>query len=236
MASCFSFTSSRDRCYQYSFTRAGLKATTTDLGEGTVIHCWVPRKHKDAKPTVLLIHGFGANALWQWDYFIDSLMDKFNVYIPDLIFFGESYTSRSDRTEAFQARSIMSVIRVFGVSRMSVAGISYGGFVAYSMAAQYPEVVEKVVLCCSGVCLEEKDMDDGLFKVNNIEEAASILCPQTPEKLKQLMNLSFYKPAKHVPSCFLKDFIHVSSLNFPNDHVWLCSRYALSIDLFIGFS
>ncbi|GAB2283382.1 hypothetical protein Dimus_017896 [Dionaea muscipula] len=209
MANCFSFTSSVDRCYQCSFNHAGLKSTTTDLGEGTVIHCWAPKKHEDAKPAILLIHGFGANAMWQWDYFIGSLARRFNVYVPDLIFFGQSYTTQPERTEAFQAQCLMKMMQVSGVQRMSVAGISYGGFVAYSMAAQFPEVVEKVVLCCTGVCLEEKDVDEGLFQVHSAEEAASILCPQTPEKLKQLMKLSFRKPVAPLPSCFLNDFIHV---------------------------
>ncbi|GAB4848705.1 hypothetical protein Ancab_003430 [Ancistrocladus abbreviatus] len=209
MASCFSYTASRDRCYQYSFTNAGLRSTTIALGEGTVIHCWAPKKHKDAKPTILLIHGFGANAMWQWGYFIDRLIPKFNVYVPDLLFFGDSYTTRPERTEAFQAQCLLSVMKTVGVHRMSVAGISYGGFVAYSIAAQFPEAVEKVVLCSAGVCLESKDMDEGMFKVSSLEEAGNILLPQTPDKLRQLMRLSFYKPIKNVPSCFLNDFIHV---------------------------
>lgn len=96
-----------------------------------------------------------------------------------------------------------------GVRRMSLVGISYGGFVGYSMAAQFPEAVEKIVLCCTGVCLEEKDMEDGLFKVANLDEAADILLPQTPERLRQLMKFSFVKPARGVPTIFLTDFIHV---------------------------
>ena len=93
--------------------------------------------------------------------------------------------------------------------RMSLVGISYGGFVGYSMAAQFPEAVERVVLCCAGVCLEEKDMKDGLFKVPDLDEAASILLPQKPEKLRQLISLSFVKQARVMPSWFLSDFINV---------------------------
>jgi hypothetical protein len=42
-------------------------------------------------------------------------------------------------------------------------------------------VIEKLVLCCAGVCLEEIDMKNGLFKVSSLEEASSILLPQTPD-------------------------------------------------------
>lgn len=99
--------------------------------------------------------------------------------------------------------------RVGVVGKVHVMGMSYGGFVAYSMAVQYPERVQKVVIACSGVCVEESDMDKGLLSVKSIDDATSILLAQTPEKLKELIRMAFFKPPKSVPSCFLNDFIDV---------------------------
>ncbi|TXG60188.1 hypothetical protein EZV62_014761 [Acer yangbiense] len=209
MAKCFSLTESRDWCYRFSFKNAGLKSSTVDLGDGTIMHCWIPKTHKTNKRTVCLIHGIGANAMWQWGDVISPLISKFNVYVPDLLFFGESYTTGPERSEAFQARCVMGLIEAHGVERLMVVGISYGGFVAYSMAAQFSEKVERVVLICAGVTMEEKDMEQGLFKVNSVDEASEILFPQTPEKMKQLLTLTFYKPPKSIPSCFVNDYIHV---------------------------
>ncbi|KAL3527642.1 hypothetical protein ACH5RR_012298 [Cinchona calisaya] len=207
MAKCFSFTSSRNSCYKFSFSNAGLKSSTKDLGDGTIMYSWIPKTHKENRPTLLLIHGIGANAMWQWNEFISPLSTKFNIYVPDLLFFGESYTTRPERTEAFQAECVMRTMEAHGVKKMSIVGISYGGFVGYSMAVQFPEAIEKLVIGCAGVCLEEKDMEEGMFKVKSVEEAVSILLPQSPQKLRELMKLSFYKPQKNVPSCFLTDFI-----------------------------
>ncbi|KAI3846656.1 hypothetical protein MKX03_012058, partial [Papaver bracteatum] len=175
MTKCFSFTASRDWWYRYTFSYAGLKSVTTNLGEGRMMHFWIPKIIKPKKPNLVLIHGFGANAI----------------------------------TEHFQAQCLKKLMESFEVQKMSLVGASYGGFVGYSLASQYPDAIEKVVLCCSGVCLEEKDMKDGLFKVSDIEEAASILLPQTPDKLRTLVKMSFVKPAaaKTVPSYFLHDFI-----------------------------
>ncbi|KAJ9170366.1 hypothetical protein P3X46_018478 [Hevea brasiliensis] len=209
MAKCFSFSASRDSCYRYFFTKAGLKSSTTDLGDGTVMHCWVPKTHFPAKPSLVLIHGFGANAMWQFNDFIPPLKSKFNLYVPDLLFFGDSYTTRPERTEAFQAQCIMALMDALNVKNMDLMGLSYGGFVAYSMAAQFKERVGRVVLGCAGVCLEEKDMEEGMFKVKTVDEAISILLPQSPEKVRQLMRLSFHKPPKPAPTCFLSDFIEV---------------------------
>ncbi|KAL5556108.1 hypothetical protein UlMin_038344 [Ulmus minor] len=207
MARCFSLTAMRDRCFRYSFSTAGLKSTTTDLGDGTFMHCWVPKWRKENKPTLLLVHGIGANAMWQWNDFISPLVSHFNLYIPDLLFFGDSHTTRPERSEAFQARCVAALMESHGVKSMNVIGISYGGFVGYSLAAQFKERVDRLVICCAGVCMEEKDMEKGLFQVKSVDEAVGILLPRTPEKVRDLIRLSFYKPIKGVPSCFLDDFI-----------------------------
>lgn len=154
--------------------------------------------------------------MWQWDTFLDALTPNFNVYIPDLVFFGESHTTRPERSESFQAQTLMALMTQLGVEKMTVAGISYGGFVGYSLAAQFPDAVERIALCSSGVCLEEKDMSSKMFKVPDIEEAGRILVPETPEKLRELVKLSFYKPMwmELVPSCFLRDYIHVMETEY----------------------
>ncbi|KAA8545611.1 hypothetical protein F0562_020395 [Nyssa sinensis] len=213
MMSCLSFTASKDWFYRYFFAFTGLRSVSTDFGDGTIMHCWVPKTHKQAKPTLLLVHGFGANAMWQYSEVLRHLAPFFNIYVPDLLFFGDSYTTRPDRTESFQAQCVMKLMEAQGVQKMSLVGISYGGFVCYSTAVQFPEAVDRLVLCCTGVCLEEKDMEEGLFRVADLEEAASILMPQTPEKLRELMKLSFVKPTKGVPSCFLSDFIDLNLIS-----------------------
>ncbi|KAF8377316.1 hypothetical protein HHK36_030691 [Tetracentron sinense] len=216
MGKCFSFTALRNWCYRRSFANSGLRSTITDLGDGTVMHCWVPKTHKENKPTLLLVHGFGANAMWQWnDLLGEYFISHFNIYVPDLLFFGDSVTTRPERTESFQAQCVMRVMEAHGVSRMILIGISYGGLVGYSLASQFPDAVERLVLCCAGVCLEEKDAREGQLKVWNSEEAESILLPQTPEKARELMQYSFFKPLKIMPSCFLRDFIDV-----------MCTEYA----------
>ncbi|GMY17291.1 isoform 2 of monoacylglycerol lipase abhd6 [Fagus crenata] len=214
MSKCFfSFTESKNWCYRSAFTKSGLRSTFTDLKDGTVMHCWVPnpetRKEAESKPNLLLIHGQGANALWQWADIIRHVTPYFNVYVPDLVFFGDSFTTRPERTESFQAECVMRVMEANSVRKLSLVGLSYGGFVGYSMAAQFKDVVERVVICCAGVCMEENDLRDGVFRVSDLEEAVRILVPQTPEKLKELMGYTLFRPPPFglLPSCLLTDFI-----------------------------
>ncbi|KAK9742609.1 hypothetical protein RND81_03G185500 [Saponaria officinalis] len=217
MSCCVSFTALKEWCLRSSFSNSGLRSTKTDLGDGTVMHCWVPKQHQHSKPNLLLIHGFGASALWQWADVVAQMTPHFNVYVPDLVFFGESYTTRPDRTDLFQGQCLIRLMEAHSVTaRFSVVGLSYGGFVAYAMASQvqFENIVEKVVICCSAVCMEEKDIVEGRFKVADLESAADILLPQTPEKLKELISFTLVKPPKILPGCLLNDFIHIMCVDY----------------------
>ncbi|KDP41386.1 hypothetical protein JCGZ_15793 [Jatropha curcas] len=209
MTRCFSITEAKNRCHRSTFTKSGLRSTITDLKDGTVMHCWIPNSPTDSKPNLLLIHGLGANALWQWGDVIRHFTPHFNVYVPDLVFFGESFTTRPERTESFQAQCVMRVMEANSVRKLSLIGLSYGGFVGYSIAAMYTEVVERVVICCSGICMEDKDLVEGVFAVSDLEEAASILVPLRAKKLRELVGYTFNRPPPVglIPDCFLVDFI-----------------------------
>ncbi|KAM7253162.1 hypothetical protein ACFE04_025780 [Oxalis oulophora] len=219
MTKCFiSLTEARNICYRSTFTKSGLQSTTTDLLDGaTTMHCWIPKTPILTKPNLLLIHGFGPNALWQWGDVIHKLTSFFNVYVPDLVFFGGSYSTKPDRTEQFQAECVMKLMEMNSVKKMSVVGLSYGGFVVYTLAAMYKEAVERVVVCAAGVCMEEKDISQGLFVVSDVEEAVRVLVPQTVDKLKELIGYTMYKPPPMglLPSCLLSDFIETMC----NDYV-----------------
>ncbi|GAB2224263.1 hypothetical protein Droror1_Dr00005015 [Drosera rotundifolia] len=211
MPKCFSVIRLLDKLFSTVFTHSGLRHAATDLGDGTMMHCWVPTRPVPSKPNLVLLHGFGANTKWQWSKTICKLVPHFNVYVPDLVFFGRSTTTRPDRTDAFQAECVMRVLEAHHVKKVSAAvGLSYGGYVAYSMAATYgPEVVERVVICCCGVVVEEKDLREGVFVVGEVDLAAEVLTPQTPEKMMEMLGYVAYKKPSSVPTCLLNDFIDV---------------------------
>ncbi|KAJ4872292.1 alpha/beta-Hydrolases superfamily protein [Raphanus sativus] len=209
MTGCFSFSEIIERTYKSGFKRSGLRPVTVDLKDGTVVHFWVSKTRPESKPNLLLIHGLGASAIWQWYDVARRLSPHFNLFIPDLVFFGGSSTTRPERSDVFQAQTLMRALEAQSVKRFSLVGLSYGGFVGYRMAAMYGDAVVKVVICCAAVCVEEKDMREGVFRVSDLEEAAKILVPESVKKLRELMGYIFYKPAlaRLVPPCLLHDFI-----------------------------
>lgn len=112
----------------------------------------------------------------------------------------------------------MRTLEAVGLTeKINLVGLSYGGFVGYSMAAQFPEAIERVVIVGSGVSLDsEIDLEEGLFSSKNIKDAANILLAQTPDKTRELVRISFYKPppTNLAPSCLMNDFIDEMNIDY----------------------
>ncbi|CAI9114413.1 OLC1v1015131C2 [Oldenlandia corymbosa var. corymbosa] len=175
--------------------------------EQTSMHFWAPKRRDPRKPNLLMIHGYGGDSKWQFMYQAGPLSQSFNLYAPDLVFFGKSYSTRPDRTTAFQAKCVAQGMEQLGVGRYSVYSISYGGYVAYSMAEMNPESVEKMVIVSSGIALTEEQKAEHLGKLE--KDVVDLLVPQKAEDLRLLLNLSIHKydRFKGYPDIFLQGFI-----------------------------
>ncbi|KAL3824496.1 hypothetical protein ACJIZ3_020525 [Penstemon smallii] len=182
---------------------------TVDLDDQTTVHFWAPAQRKSNKPNLAMIHGYGANSKWQFFYQVGPLSESFNLYIPDLLFFGKSHTNCTNRTETFQAESVSAGLKALGVERCSVYCISYGGYVGYRMAEIYPEMVEKMVIVSSGIGCTEDQKEEQMKSVGC--DVVDFLLPEKPEGLRRLMDLTVYKPNlfKWAPDFILQEFIEV---------------------------
>jgi len=92
----------------------GMTSQLVEIEPGTSMHFWVPTKsiHPNNKlsnkPPVLFVHGFVANGIMTWLFQILSLSSDFAVYVPDLLFFGDSITTRPERSTSIQVYIILS--------------------------------------------------------------------------------------------------------------------------------
>ncbi|KDP34016.1 hypothetical protein JCGZ_07587 [Jatropha curcas] len=192
------------------FTSAGLSRHSVDIDTETTIHLWAPSSNQTStanKPSLVFIHGFGPVALWQWRRQVQFFWPHFNIYVPDLIFFGESTTKSSERSEIFQAKSVAKCLEKLGVEKYSVVGTSYGGFVAYHMARMWPEKVEKVVIASSGVNMKRSDNEE-LVRKSKLENIGDLMLPKEASELRSLLGLTVNWRLNMIPDIFLNDFIH----------------------------
>ncbi|XP_042414474.1 uncharacterized protein LOC122003298 [Zingiber officinale] len=153
-----SFVSLLELLLHLSFLHCGLRSVTLDIDHAS-LHIWGPNPHRASRnPALLLIHSFGGNSKWQWDRQIGALSRSFDLYIPDLLFFGRSRSSCADRSVGYQARCVAEAMCLLGVARYSVMGISYGGFVAFRLAEMEAESVERVAILTAGICMSPEQL------------------------------------------------------------------------------
>lgn len=119
-----------------------------------------------AKPTVILLHGLGAQAE-SWQFNISSLAANFHVIAPDQIGFGKSdkpFLKYRVGTYVDFLDKFMSELKI---EKASLVGNSMGGWVAGLFAIKYPSKVEKIVLAdASGLAPKEIDFDR-IYQLNN---------------------------------------------------------------------
>ncbi|MFN6962290.1 MAG: alpha/beta fold hydrolase [Pyrinomonadaceae bacterium] len=100
-----------------------------------------------ADPTLLLIHGYTASVT-SWRTSAPMLAARgFRVIAIDLLGFG--YSEKPPWFEysiTAQARVVARFMNRLGIGRATIVGSSYGGAVAATLALDYPERVEKLVL------------------------------------------------------------------------------------------
>ncbi len=102
---------------------------------------------EENQPVMLLVHGYSASN-FTWKTTAPVLAEEgFRVIAVDLIGFGfSSKPGWFDYTISSQARVIERFMDRLGIGSARVVGSSYGGAVAATLALDYPERVEKLVL------------------------------------------------------------------------------------------
>src|SRR5262245_38615549 len=101
-------------------------------------------------PPILLLHGFPQTHL-MWRLVAPVLAQRFTVICADLRGYGRSGCPASDPDHATYAKRAMandmvSVMERLGFPRFSIAGHDRGGRVAYRLALDHPQRVERLAV------------------------------------------------------------------------------------------
>lgn len=103
--------------------------------------------HGEGKPLVLL-EGLGY-ASWMWKEQAAQLAQHFQVIIFDNR--GVGYTDKPDMDYTIQlfAEDTAEILKALKIDKAHVMGASMGGFIAQEFAITHPEMVDRLILCCT---------------------------------------------------------------------------------------
>ena len=152
------------------FFSANLFAQTTATQEKTVMVFGAKIRYIEAgdaaKPTVILLHGLGAQAE-SWQFNILPLAANYRVIALDQIGFGKSDKPFLKYRVATYADFLDKFMSELKIEKAHLVGNSMGGWVACLMAIKYPTRVDKIVLAdAAGLAPKEIEFER-IYQLNN---------------------------------------------------------------------
>jgi len=101
--------------------------------------------HGEGKPLVL-ISGLGYSS-WQWHKMVPLLAEKFQVITFDNRGVGQSDKPAGPYTAGMLAQDTVGLLDALKIEKAVIVGHSMGGFIAQAIALDFPQRVEKLILC-----------------------------------------------------------------------------------------
>ena len=130
------------------------------------------------KPLVL-ISGLGY-PLWQWHRMVPFLAEQFRVIAFDNRGVGQSDKPEGPYTAQMLAADTAGLLDALGIEKAIIVGHSMGGFIAQSLALDFPSKVEKLILCSTNF--------GGPHHVPVTPEAMRVLSDVTSDALTRFKN------------------------------------------------
>ncbi len=172
-----------------SFKQDGLKFYEVQLGPDRIGY-WAGGNG----PTLVMLHGFGGDGTFAWAGQAGELAKHFHVVVPDLLWFGKSFSSDTDYSLSHQARAVGALMSHLKIEHFNIMGVSYGGMVAWRVVEEMPSHVERVIMVDSpGPSYTRQDYDD-MLKRFKIQSPAEVVMPNNSENLDRLLGLAYRKP------------------------------------------
>lgn len=179
----------------------GLRRKTLDLPNGR-LHLWVGGEGEG--PPLLLLQGFGTDAQWQWFRQMPFFAKRHRVIVPDLLFFGASHSDAGDHRLEFQTETMVQLLDALELPRVHVAGISYGGLLAWDLTDRYPSRVDKLALIASPGSAFVRDDHEHILRTFGVDELQHLLVPTNPDGVQRLIEVAWHCPPT-VPRFALRD-------------------------------
>src|SRR5690606_1259832 len=127
---------------------------------------------------------------------LGDLAAAHDVVMPDLLGFGGSSSPGADPSLDRQVAAMIGVLDALGLERVDVVGVSYGGLVAYLLAAQHPERVRRLVLVDTPGHAWSTTEHRALLRRFDARTAAELFVPASVAGIRTLMAIARHRPPR----------------------------------------
>lgn len=130
----------------------------------------------ESAPAIILIHGFISSTMVWNEVFLPLANAGFRVIALDLPGYGYSEKPRDGAyTIEAQAKAVVGLMDRLEIEKVTVAGASYGGAIAATLALDYPDRVEKLILV--GAVTNDDPKKYALLRIARTPVVGDILTP-----------------------------------------------------------
>lgn len=187
--------SRRDRRRADRARRRGFESVAVQSGPDRVharVHAG-PSFAQHERPLVL-VHGFGGTALFQWEHQLELFAEFRRVVVPDLLWFGASSSDDDDPSLRHHVRALESLFDELGAEVVDLVGVSYGGFVSLELARAMPERIGSIVMVDSPGAAWSVQRHEAMLASFGATSAADLFVPETVDDVRVLLDLAISEP------------------------------------------
>lgn len=190
--SCQKAVNQYDRSVYKTYAKKGFNSKVLEANKHT-IH-YFDNELKD-KPVLLLVHGFGGDGKVTWERQVKDFSQEFRIVVPDLLWFGESFSSHAPNLKA-QVDALKTLIEDLNLNDVHLVGISYGGFVSLSFASSYETMLKSLTIVSSpGNVIDDEEVKRFCIR-NSVSDVKEIFVPKDAEAVKRLFQISMVQPPR----------------------------------------
>ncbi len=174
-----------DQMIRYKLWRQHVRSESIEI-EGNRVHYFEAMPSTGANATgagrvLILIHGLGARGE-DWAPLIPSLAAAgFHVYVPDLLGYGRSAKPDVDYSIPLEEEFVADFMQELQIEHADVGGWSMGGWIALKLAADRPELVDRLMLFDSAGVYFPPTFDATLFTPTDAAGLSHLFAMLTPQ-------------------------------------------------------
>lgn len=153
---------------------------------------------------LVFLHGW-PQTWYEWRKIIPALADRFTIIAPDLRGLGDSERPLTGYDKRTLASDVFQLLKTLGHEKIGLIGHDWGGTVAYYLAYDHPELVERLLILEStpGLAREGEAIDlrgirrlwHVFFQGGSPDMAEMLVRGQEDLYLSRMCSIACYNPA-----------------------------------------